>query len=185
MLLVIGNKNYSSWSLRSWIALKMLGVPVDKKRIALRRPETKAEILRYSSAGRVPILRDGDTVVWGSLAILEYLAEKRPQLWPSDPAQRAKARSVAAVRRDPRERAACLTTLAECPLLADCCRMARPAGVDPGQPLVPGNGDYFAAAGKAGSLPMSRRSCWMITVALRFAAIFFIRSIDATVCARS
>ena len=120
MLLVIGNKNYSSWSLRSWIALKMLGVPVDKKRIALRRPETKAEILRYSSAGRVPILRDGDTVVWGSLAILEYLAEKRPQLWPSDPAQRAKARSVAAVRRDPRERAACLTTLAECPLLADC-----------------------------------------------------------------
>jgi len=119
MLLVIGNKNYSSWSLRSWIALKMLGVPVDKKRIALRRPETKAEILRYSPAGRVPILRDGDTVVWGSLAILEYLAEKRPQLWPSDPAQRAKARSVAAVRRDPRERAACLTTLAECPLLAE------------------------------------------------------------------
>ena len=53
------------------------------------------------------------------------------------------------------------------------------------QPLVPGMGDYFAAAGKAGSLPMSRRSCWMITVALRFAAIFFIRSIDATVCARS
>ena len=83
MLLVIGNKNYSSWSLRSWIALKMLGVPVDKKRIALRRSETKAEILRYSSAGRVPILRDGDTVVWGSLAILEYLAETRPQLcWP-------------------------------------------------------------------------------------------------------
>src|SRR5437879_6077877 len=68
MLLVIGNKNYSSWELRSWIALKMLGVPVDKKRIALRRSETKAEILRYSSAGRVPILRDGDTVVWGSLA---------------------------------------------------------------------------------------------------------------------
>src|SRR5258706_8463342 len=122
MLLVIGNKNYSSWSLRSWIALKMLGVPVDKKRIALRRPETKAEILGYSSAGRVPILRDGDTVVWGSLAILEYLAEKRPQLWPSDPAQRAKARSVAAVRRDPRERAACLTTLAECPLLAETRR---------------------------------------------------------------
>ena len=64
--------------------------------------------------------RYNDTVVWGSLAILEYLAEKRPQLWPSDPAQRAKARSVAAVRRDPRERAACLTTLAECPLLAGC-----------------------------------------------------------------
>ena len=96
MLLVIGNKNYSSWSLRPWIALKVLGVPFDEKRIALRRPETKAEILRYSPGGRVPILRDGDTVVWDSLAILEYLAEKYPQLWPADAAQRAKARSVAA-----------------------------------------------------------------------------------------
>lgn len=96
MQLVIGNKNYSSWSLRPWIALKVLGVPFDEKRIALRRPETKAEILHYSPGGRVPILRDGDTVVWDSLAILEYLAEKHPQLWPSDAAQRARARSVAA-----------------------------------------------------------------------------------------
>lgn len=96
MLLVIGNKNYSSWSLRPWIALKVLGVPFDEKRIALRRPETKAEILRYSAAGRVPILRDGDTLVWDSLAILEYLAEKHPQLWPSERAERAKARAVAA-----------------------------------------------------------------------------------------
>jgi glutathione S-transferase len=96
MLLVIGNKNYSSWSLRPWIALKVLGVQFDEKRIALRRPETKAEILRYSPAGRVPILRDGDTVVWDSLAILEFLAEKYPQLWPSQAAERAKARSVAA-----------------------------------------------------------------------------------------
>ena len=96
MLLVIGNKNYSSWSLRPWIALKVLGVPFDEKRIALRRPETKAEILRHSPAGRVPVLEDGDTVVWDSLAILEYLAEKYPQLWPSDRAERAKARSIAA-----------------------------------------------------------------------------------------
>jgi len=96
MLLVIGNKNYSSWSLRPWIALKMLGVPFDEKRIALRRPETKAEILRYSAAGHVPILRDGDTVVWDSLAILEYLAERHPQLWPADRAQRAKARAISA-----------------------------------------------------------------------------------------
>jgi glutathione S-transferase len=96
MLLVIGNKNYSSWSLRPWIALKVLGVPFDERRIALRRPETKAEILRYSPAGRVPILRDGDTVVWDSLAILEFLAEKYPQLWPSQAAERANARSVAA-----------------------------------------------------------------------------------------
>jgi glutathione S-transferase len=95
MLLVIGNKNYSSWSLRPWIALKVLGVPFDEKRIALRRAETKAEILRYAPSGRVPILRDGDTVVWDSLAILEYLAEKYP-LWPSERAERARARAVAA-----------------------------------------------------------------------------------------
>jgi len=62
-------------------------------------PETKAEILRYSSAGRVPILRDGDTVVWGSLAILEYLAEKRPQLWRATGAARKGAFSG---RRSPR-----------------------------------------------------------------------------------
>ncbi|HYL88669.1 MAG TPA: glutathione S-transferase family protein [Burkholderiales bacterium] len=96
MLLVIGNKNYSSWSLRPWLALKVLGVPFDEKRIALRRPETKAEILRHSPAGRVPVLKDGDTVVWDSLAILEYLAEKYPQLWPGDRAERARARSMAA-----------------------------------------------------------------------------------------
>ena len=96
MLLVIGNKNYSSWSLRPWIALKVLGVPFDEKRIALRRPETKAEILRYSPSGHVPVLIDGDAVVWDSLAILEYLAERHPQLWPKDRAQRAKARAIAA-----------------------------------------------------------------------------------------
>ena len=96
MLLVIGNKNYSSWSLRPWIALKLLGVPFDEKRIALKRPETKAEILRYSPAGQVPILIDGDTVVWDSLAILEYLAERHPQLWPKDRAQRARARAISA-----------------------------------------------------------------------------------------
>ena len=96
MLLVIGNKNYSSWSLRPWIALKVLGVPFEEKRIALRRPETRTEILRHSPAGRVPVLKDGDTVVWDSLAILEYLAEKYPTLWPGDRAERAKARSMAA-----------------------------------------------------------------------------------------
>src|SRR5256886_1695424 len=96
MLLVIGNKNYSSWSLRPWIAMKVLGIAFDEVRIPLYRPGSKEQILRYSPAGRVPILRDGDTVVWDSLAILEYLAERHPQLWPADPAQRAKARSVSA-----------------------------------------------------------------------------------------
>src|SRR5260221_1447937 len=96
MLLVIGNKNYSSWSLRPWIAMKLLGIPFDEKRIHLYGPGSKEQILRYSPAGHVPILHDGETVVWDSLAILEYLAERRPQLWPSDPAQRAKARAVSA-----------------------------------------------------------------------------------------
>jgi glutathione S-transferase len=96
MLLIVGNKNYSSWSLRPWLALKALGVAFDEKRIALYRPGAKEEILRYSPAGRVPILHDGKTVVWDSLAILEYLAERHPQLWPRDPGERARARSISA-----------------------------------------------------------------------------------------
>jgi glutathione S-transferase len=95
MLLVIGNKNYSSWSLRPWLAMKVLGIAFDEKRIPLYRDGAKAEILRYSPAGKVPILQDGTTVVWDSLAILEYLAERYP-LWPKDAAERAKARSIAA-----------------------------------------------------------------------------------------
>jgi glutathione S-transferase len=96
MLLVIGNKNYSSWSLRPWLAMKVLGLAFDEKRIPLYGPGAKEEILRYSPAGRVPILHDGSTVVWDSLAILEYLAERHPQLWPHDAAQRARARSISA-----------------------------------------------------------------------------------------
>jgi glutathione S-transferase len=96
MLLVIGNKNYSSWSLRAWLAMKMLGLPFEEKRIALYTPQAKAEILRHSPAGKVPILVDGPNVVWDSLAILEYLAERHAGLWPADPAARARARSLAA-----------------------------------------------------------------------------------------
>jgi glutathione S-transferase len=96
MQLVIGNKNYSSWSLRPWIAMKVLGIAFDEVRIPLYQPGSKERILGYSRAGKVPILKDGDTVIWDSLAILEYLAENHPQLWPSDRAQRAKARSISA-----------------------------------------------------------------------------------------
>ena len=96
MQLVIGNKNYSSWSLRPWLAMKMLGIAFDEIRISLYGPGSKERILQHSPAGKVPVLRDGETVVWDSLAILEYLAEKHPQLWPSDARQRAQARSVAA-----------------------------------------------------------------------------------------
>ena len=96
MQLVIGNKNYSSWSLRPWIAMKVLGIAFDEVRIPLYQPGSKERILGYSKAGKVPILKDGDTVVWDSLAILEYLAERHPQLWPTDRPQRAKARSISA-----------------------------------------------------------------------------------------
>ena len=96
MLLVVGNKNYSSWSLRAWLAMKTLGLPFEEKRVALYTPQGKAEILRHSPAGKVPILVDGSTVVWDSLAILEYLAERHPSLWPADPLQRAHARSISA-----------------------------------------------------------------------------------------
>jgi glutathione S-transferase len=94
--LVIGNKNYSSWSLRPWLALKMLGVPFEEIRIPLYGPGSREAILRHSPSGKVPCLVDGATVVWDSLAILEYLAERHPRLWPSGRAERARARSVAA-----------------------------------------------------------------------------------------
>lgn len=96
MLLVIGNKNYSSWSLRPWLAMKVFGLAFEEQRIALYTAEAKAEILRRSPAGKVPILVDGATTVWDSLAILEYLAERHPALWPAERAERARARSVAA-----------------------------------------------------------------------------------------
>ena len=96
MLLVIGNKNYSSWSLRPWLAMKVLGLAFDEKRIALYDPGAKAEILRHSPSGKVPCLVEGSLAIWDSLAILEYLAERHPQLWPADAAERARARSIAA-----------------------------------------------------------------------------------------
>lgn len=96
MILVIGNWNYSSWSLRAWLALKVFGFSFDERRIPLYGPGAKEAILKYSPAGKVPVLIDGATTVWDSLAILEYLAEKNPQLWPSNAPDRARARSVCA-----------------------------------------------------------------------------------------
>ncbi|HWK97606.1 MAG TPA: glutathione S-transferase family protein [Pseudolabrys sp.] len=96
--LVIGNKNYSSWSMRPWIAMKAAGIAFEEILIPLYGPGSAEAILKYSPAGKVPILHDGDFAVWDSLAILEYLAEKFPdaQLWPSDAQARARARSVSA-----------------------------------------------------------------------------------------
>ncbi len=96
--LVIGNKNWSSWSLRPWLAMTRLGLPFQEINIRLRQPETKAQILRLSPSGRVPLLLDGDLAVWDSLAILEYLADQHPEagMWPRERAARATARSAAA-----------------------------------------------------------------------------------------
>ena len=96
LTLVIGNKNYSSWSLRPWLAMKVAGIPFAEHRIPLYGPGSKDQILVYSPAGKVPCLADGDLRVWDSLSICEYLAEKHPGLWPQDPAARALARSVSA-----------------------------------------------------------------------------------------
>ncbi len=96
LTLVIGNKNYSSWSLRAWIALTHTGAAFDELRIPLDTPETGARMLRHSAAGKVPVLHDGDVTVWESLAICEHLAERFPEarLWPEDAAARAHARAV-------------------------------------------------------------------------------------------
>ncbi|MBV9433034.1 MAG: glutathione S-transferase family protein [Hyphomicrobiales bacterium] len=98
LTLVIGNKNYSSWSLRAWIAMTAAGIAFDEVFIPLALPDTKERIKKHSPAGKLPVLVDGDATVWESLAILEHLAERFPKagLWPSEPAARAHARSIAA-----------------------------------------------------------------------------------------
>lgn len=97
LTLIIGNKNYSSWSLRPWLLLKYAGIPFSEIRIPLYSSEWD-NILSHSPSGKVPALRDGGLTVWDSLAICEYLAESfpGPQLWPSDKDARAVARSVSA-----------------------------------------------------------------------------------------
>jgi glutathione S-transferase len=94
--LIIGNKNYSSWSLRPWLAMKVAGIPFEETLISLDAPDFKALVKARSGAGKVPVLIDGDTHVWESLAILEYLAEKFPGLWPAGERARAHARAIAA-----------------------------------------------------------------------------------------
>lgn len=97
-ILVIGNKNYSSWSLRAWLALRAAGLDFEELRIPLYVAGAQQAILRHSPAGKVPILHDGDVTVWDSLAICEYAAECAPQagLWPAERAARAHARAISA-----------------------------------------------------------------------------------------
>lgn len=94
--IVLGNKKYSSWSLRPWLALKATGAPFEETVIGLDLPDTAQNIRKHSPSGRVPALLDGALTIWESLAICEYLAEKFPQanLWPQDAGQRALARAV-------------------------------------------------------------------------------------------
>jgi glutathione S-transferase len=100
--LVIGNKNYSSWSMRPWVLLKQAQIPFAEEKLLFdgftRDHGFKQKILQISPAGRVPVLIDGNLVVWDTLAIAEYLAESFPdkKLWPADKALRARARSVCA-----------------------------------------------------------------------------------------
>jgi glutathione S-transferase len=99
LTLVIGNKNYSSWSLRPWLVMKQFGLEFNEIRIPLYNNQAfSSEIRQYSSSGKVPVLLHDKQTVWDSLAICEYLAETFPtlQLWPEDKAARALARSISA-----------------------------------------------------------------------------------------
>jgi glutathione S-transferase len=96
--LIIGNKRLSSWSLRPWLVMKHFDIPFVEILIPLDQADTSTNILKYSPTAKVPVLIDGATHVWDSLAIVEYLNEKYPEksLWPKDTAQRARARSISA-----------------------------------------------------------------------------------------
>ncbi|TMJ04213.1 MAG: glutathione S-transferase family protein [Alphaproteobacteria bacterium] len=100
MQLIIGNRNYSSWSLRPWIAMKVLGIPFEEILIPfgtpLGNPAFRQRLAAYTPAGLVPVLIDGDVHVWETLAIMEYLAEKFPErgLWPAEKKARAEARAI-------------------------------------------------------------------------------------------
>ena len=98
LTIYLGNKNYSSWSLRAWLALKATGAPFDEVVIPLYQPGSRETLLKYSPSGRVPVLHHGDTVIWDSLAICESLAETFPAagLWPDEGAARAMARAASA-----------------------------------------------------------------------------------------
>jgi glutathione S-transferase len=98
LTLVIGDKNYSSWSMRPWLALAAFDIPFKEVPIKLYQPDTAARIAQYSAAGKVPVLLGQDVAIWDSLAICEFIAEQFPErgLWPENALARAVARSVCA-----------------------------------------------------------------------------------------
>jgi glutathione S-transferase len=94
--LYIANKNYSSWSLRPWVLMKALGIAFEERLVPFPEGGSWETFRRFSPSGRVPCLVDGDLTVWDSLAIVEYLSERHPDVWPADSARRAWSRSAAA-----------------------------------------------------------------------------------------
>jgi glutathione S-transferase len=98
LVLVIGNKNYSSWSMRPWLLMRERNIGFDEIQIPLRQADSPERKQRYSPAGKVPVLLDGERRIWESIAIVEYLAEKFPEarLWPQEEGARAVARAVSA-----------------------------------------------------------------------------------------
>lgn len=98
LTLVIGNKNYCSWPLRPWLAMKQFGIEFHEVRIPIYTPESEQQIQQYSPTGKMPVLIEDELVIWDSLSICEYLAERFPNFswWPHDQAARAVARSICA-----------------------------------------------------------------------------------------
>jgi len=98
LILVTGDRAWSSWSLRPWLALKAAGLPFHEEKIVLRQLDTAEQIARHSPSGRIPVLKQGSLTVWDSLAICEYAAELAPaaKLWPDDRGARAIARAISA-----------------------------------------------------------------------------------------
>ncbi len=96
--LYLGNKAYSSWSLRPWILLAQFGIPFDETVIPMFRPTTRADMLRHGPTGKVPVLEADGIVVWETIAIVEFIADAFPDLpvWPADPSARAMARALSA-----------------------------------------------------------------------------------------
>jgi glutathione S-transferase len=122
MEIVVGTRKWSSWSLRPWLALKHTGEPFKETLVELRRAElSEEEIRKHSPSGLVPVLKDGEVVVWDSLAICEYLAERFPgaKLWPSDRAARALGRSAAAEMHS-----GFASLRGECPMELDTLKVA-------------------------------------------------------------
>ena len=120
----IANKNYSSWSLRPWLLLRALGIPF-REVLTPFSPTRRNDYLRFSPSGKVPCLIDGDLAVWDSLAIVEYLAERHPGVWPDAAAARAWARCACSKPRAPASRCRASSCAAGGRTTTSACSIAR------------------------------------------------------------